>query len=218
MKTNRVFAASLLAANFRCFSEAVESVNNTAADWLHLDIMDGNFVPEITFGAQLVSQIRTLSTKPFDVHLMVENPGRHIRRFADSGADLITVHYEQNPELLKQLSLIRELGKKAGVAVKPETAPENLPAEVLSAADLILIMTVEPGYGGQKLMKDCLEKVDYLSQIREKRGYTYYISIDGGVNRDTFGIIRDKDVDVLVAGSAFFGSEDREAEVRFFKS
>ncbi|MBN1648982.1 MAG: ribulose-phosphate 3-epimerase [Spirochaetales bacterium] len=217
MKTNRIFAASLLAADFTRIQEAVESINSAGPDWVHLDIMDGNLVPEITFGAQLVEEIRPLTDKPLDVHLMVRRPGDHIERFARAGSDYLTVHYENNTELREQIRYIHKLGCRAGVALIPDTPPEVL-ADVLAEIDLVLVMTVNPGYGGQQLIRECLGKVDYLSQIRQKRGYNYYISIDGGVNRDTYGIIKTKDVDVLVAGSAFFGAADRDGAVRYFKS
>lgn len=217
MDKNRIIAASLLASDFSRIGEAVADINRSGSDWVHLDIMDGSFVPEITFGAQLVRQVGNLTDKTLDVHLMIDNPEKHIDRFAEAGSDYITIHYENTVHLNKYIEKIHDLGCRAGVALVPSTAPANL-TEVLPYADLILVMTVDPGYGGQELILSCLKKVAYLSQIREKMGYNYLISIDGGVNRQTFKDISKTDVDILVTGSAFFQAEDKNSLVKFFKS
>lgn len=216
MKNKKLLAPSLLAADFTRIYEGIESINKSGADLLHLDVMDGSFVPEITFGTQMVRQVKPLTTLPLDVHLMIDNPQKHIEGFAEAGADYITVHYENSVHLHRYIQKIKDLGCKAGVALVPSTPPQLL-SEIAEYVDLILIMTVNPGHGGQKLIESCLRKVDFLTQLRVEKGYNYLISIDGGVSMDTLGKINDTCVDVCVAGSAFFKADDKSQFVKDLK-
>ncbi len=171
---------------------------------VHVDVMDGSFVPEVSFGQVVARSLRPLTKLPFDVHLMVQNPERQIESFAKAGADWITFHQEAAAGNEVQLiEKIHSLGKKAGISVKPATSVETL-KNSLNSADIILIMTVEPGFGGQKLIPQCLEKVRELARLREELGLSYKISVDGGVNAQTLDSVLQSGVDIVVSGSAFF--------------
>lgn len=201
---NRILAPSLLSADFGNLEGALDKINASAAGAIHFDVMDGAFVPEISFGQVVLRSIRPLSALPFDVHLMIENPGRQIESFAKSGADWITFHYENSISQAENLlAEIRRLGKKAGISIKPGT-PVFALQNLLKSADIILIMTVEPGYGGQKLIPECLEKIAELSKLRRENGFCYKISVDGGVNAETLPSVIESGADIVVSGSAFF--------------
>ncbi|MCL1991861.1 MAG: ribulose-phosphate 3-epimerase [Spirochaetes bacterium] len=208
-----IVSPSLLAADFADFGGALKIIEAAGASWAHLDVMDGHFVPNLTFGWQLVKSLRGRSALFLDVHLMVADPGRFIRDFAEAGADGITFHAEAAVHSAKLLSEIKALGKKAGISVVPST-PVSMLEELLPMADLVLVMTVNPGFGGQVLIPGCLEKVKKLAAIRQERGLDFLISVDGGINGETALQARSLGADVLVMGSSFFGAEDQAAIVK----
>jgi ribulose-phosphate 3-epimerase len=211
-----VLAPSVLAANFSKLGEAVEQINVSGAEWTHLDVMDGNFVAELSFGAKMVADLRPLSPTVFDVHLMTAHPENLIEGFARAGADYITFHAEAAVHAHRIVSSIIDLGKKAGISVVPST-PVAFIEEMLPYVDLVLVMMVNPGYGGQKLIPGCLEKVKKLARIREEKGYSYLVSVDGGVNQETAAWVREAGADVLVTGEAFFRAADKAAAAASLK-
>ncbi len=195
---------SLLASDFGRLAEAVKKIEEGGGNAVHIDVMDGTFVPEVSFGQVVVRSLRPLSRLPFDVHLMVQNPERQIQSFAAAGADWITFHQEAAPDTALQLiQKIHSLGKKAGISVKPGTSVKVL-KNLLEFADIILIMTVEPGFGGQKLIPQCLDKVRELCALKKELGLNYKISVDGGVNAQTLDSVLQSGIDIAVSGSAFF--------------
>lgn len=198
-----LLAPSLLSADFSSLEKAMKMIEDNNGSVVHIDVMDGQFVPEITYGQPVVRSIRKLTELPFDVHLMVEHPENQIKTFADAGADWITFHLEAAVHCHRIIQQIHELGKKAGVSIVPSTPISSL-TEILECADIILIMTVNPGYGGQKLIPSCLKKISELKKLREQNGYNYLISVDGGVNNETLQSVKDAGADVIVSGSSFF--------------
>jgi len=213
---NCIVAPSLLSADFSRIHEGVRLIESCGGDWVHLDVMDGSFVPNITFGPKMVRDIRPLTQLPLDAHLMIDNPQNFITEFAGAGADYITIHYEACIHVHRVLQQIRDTGKKVGISIVPST-PAFMLSEVLAMVDLILVMTVNPGFGGQTLIPSCLEKVAYLDRLRKENGYRYLISVDGGVNRETVESIKNAGADVLISGNAFFSAEHPEDEVRYYK-
>jgi ribulose-phosphate 3-epimerase len=211
-----IIAPSMLASDFSRGAAEVASIKNHGADWVHLDVMDGAFVPNISFGPVVIESLRKHSDLPFDTHLMIERPERYIADFAAAGSDYLTIHYEGNVHLDRTLNLIKEHRVKAGISIVPSTPVDAL-KEILHLVDLVLVMSVNPGFGGQKMIPSTLKKITRLKDLREECGYTYLISVDGGVNLDTVSSIIEAGVDVAVTGSAFFGAEDRTRFVHRMK-
>jgi len=202
-----IMAPSILSADFSKLSEQIRIVEHAGADWIHLDVMDGHYVPNITFGPLVISGVRKLTSLPLDAHLMIENADKYLADFADAGVDQITVHVEACPHLWATLDKIKELGLKSGVTSNPATPVQCL-EPVLSRVDLVLVMTVEPGFGGQTFISQTLEKVAYLRELKRRHGYTYHIQVDGGIDEHTAPRVVGKGANVLVSGSSIFGADD----------
>ena len=199
-------APSLLSADFSNLGAAISKIEKSGGKAVHIDVMDGQFVPEITYGQTVIRSIRSLTKLPFDVHLMVQKPETQIESFIKSGADWITFHYEATNHAHRIIQQIHQAGKKAGIAICPAT-PVSVLSEILECADIILIMTVNPGWGGQTIIPSCVEKVSELKRIREEKKYKYLISVDGGVNSKTLDTVVKAGTDIVVSGSSFFNGE-----------
>jgi ribulose-phosphate 3-epimerase len=196
-------APSILSADFARLGEQIDMVARAGADYIHVDVMDGHFVPNITIGAAVVASIRTVTSLPLDVHLMIEHPERYISDFVQAGADIITVHVEASPHLHATIQLIKELGARAGVSLNPAT-PIGAVEEFLHHADLVLIMSVNPGFGGQAFIPETLPRIANMRKILDDRGLSAELEVDGGINADNAPDIVEAGADVLVAGNSIF--------------
>ena len=203
---------SLLAADFARLADEIARCEAAGADWLHVDVMDGRFVPAITFGAKIIETVRRLTALPLDVHLMAVEPERHFADFAAAGANGLTLHAEVAPHLQRQLAYIKELGCRAGVAINPST-PLSAVSEVLDDVELLLVMTVNPGYGGQRFLPHSLDKVRRARRMLDEARSRAFLEVDGGIARDTIGAVWQAGADTFVAGHAVFSAADPGAEV-----
>jgi ribulose-phosphate 3-epimerase len=206
-KMKHLIAPSVLAADFTKLQSEFDMVNYSEADWFHVDVMDGRFVPNISFGMMLVEAFKRMAKKPLDVHLMIVEPEKYIEQFRNAGADVITVHYEACPHLHRTLQQIRATGAKAGVALNPHT-PVSVLEDVLEDLDLVLLMSVNPGFGGQKFIYQTIPKVKKLRGMMDERNIEAHIEIDGGVGLQNIEALIEAGADVLVAGSSVFGAKD----------
>ncbi len=209
-------APSILAADFSQLKKEIIEISKEGADYIHLDIMDGHFVPNISFGPSVVASIRPYSNLPFDVHLMIENPDQYITQFIDAGADIITVHVEACPHLHRTLQHIKSHDIKAGVVLNPHTPIDSI-KHVLSNCDMVLVMSVNPGFGGQQFIESTLDKIKTLKELKDKRHFQYLIEVDGGINEETGRLCRENGTDVLVAGSYVFKNKNRKEAIKSLK-
>ncbi|MBU2494809.1 MAG: ribulose-phosphate 3-epimerase [Bacteroidetes bacterium] len=214
---NKILAPSILAADFSNLAQQIRMAEMGGADWIHCDIMDGKFVPNISFGPIIVNTVKGITKLPVDVHLMIQRPDDFLVEFVNAGADYITVHQEEVVHLNRTINRIKELGANAGVVLNPSTPVSTL-SEILDIVDMILIMSVNPGFGGQKFIESSLNKIKFLDSIRNEKGYKYLIEIDGGVGPDNINKISEAGCDVFVAGSSVFGADNISAAAMELKN
>jgi ribulose-phosphate 3-epimerase len=212
----KYIAPSILSADFSKLGDEIKSVEEAGADWIHVDVMDGHFVPNITIGPLVVEAARRVTSLPIDVHLMIENPDRYIKDFAKAGADLISVQVEACVHLNRTIQMIKEFDRRAGVVLNPSTPLSSI-EWIMEDVDFIMIMSVNPGFGGQDFIPNSLDKVEALRKIIQDRGLATLIEIDGGVNEKTIKNLSDAGVDVFVAGSAIFKSPDYKKTINRFR-
>ncbi|MDQ7816089.1 MAG: ribulose-phosphate 3-epimerase [Melioribacteraceae bacterium] len=217
MTEKKLIAPSLLAADFSNLAQQIRCVELGGADWIHCDIMDGKFVPNITFGPLVVEAVRKITKLPIDTHLMIKNPDQLIKNFIDAGSNYITVHQEEVIHLKRTINWIKELGANAGVSINPSTPVSSL-IEILEFVDLVLVMSVNPGFGGQKFIQSSLKKIEELSKIRKEKGYNFLIEVDGGIDKKNIKSISDAGCNVFVAGSSIFGKDNITAAAMELKN
>lgn len=213
---SHLIAPSILTADFGNLSKVIELINSSEADWFHLDVMDGVFVPNISFGLPVISSIKKLAKKPLDVHLMIVNPEKYIEQFKEAGADILTVHYEACTHLHSTLQKIKAAGMQAGVSLNPHT-PAHILREIISEADLVLIMSVNPGFGGQKFIEQSYEKIRKVKEMARLTGTKTLIEVDGGVGPGNAKKLIEAGADVLVAGNSVLSSEDPVKTIKKLK-
>jgi ribulose-phosphate 3-epimerase len=212
----KMIAPSILSADFTTLGNEIKAVESAGADWIHVDVMDGHFVPNITIGPLIVEAVRRVTSLPIDVHLMIENPDNYIPAFAEAGASLISVQVETSRHLNRSVQLIRECGARPGVVLNPST-PVQVLEWIIADVDYVLIMSVNPGFGGQAFIYNSLDKVKALHQLIQQKHLQTLIEIDGGVNEETIADISAAGVDVFVAGSAIFGGRNYQATINAFR-
>lgn len=211
-----LISPSVLSCDFANIQRDVEMINKSEADWFHIDVMDGVFVPNISFGFPVMSAIKKHAAKPLDVHLMIQNPDQYIQDFKNAGADILTVHIEASTHLHRTIQAIKAAGMKAGVALNPHTPVDSL-QDVIADLDLVLIMSVNPGFGGQKFIENAVNKVRQTKELIQKKGSKALIEVDGGVNLETGKLLVEAGVDVLVAGSFVFNSTNPEETISLLR-
>ena len=209
----RIISPSILSADFGNLERDIRMIDRSAAEWVHVDVMDGVFVPNISFGFPVMKPLRRATRKMLDVHLMITDPERYTRRFVEAGADLVTFHHEATRDIAGCIASIREAGAKVGISIKPATAPEVL-RDLLPEIDMVLVMSVEPGFGGQSFIPESLDKIRTLDGMRRRAGLGFLIEVDGGISAANAAEVFAAGADALVAGSAVFGAADPEAEIR----
>ena len=217
MSKKILVSPSILSADFVNLERDIKKAESAGADWVHVDVMDGHFVPNITIGIPVVAALRKITGLPLDVHLMIDKPERYVEAFAKAGADIITIHVEATDEPIETLKKIKLLGKKAGISIKPKTSVDEI-KDLIQYTDMTLVMTVEPGFGGQKFMVDCVSKITELDEISKKLGMTdYLIQVDGGIDDETSKIVKEAGANVLVAGSYVYNSDDINLAINSLK-
>jgi ribulose-phosphate 3-epimerase len=211
-----IIAPSILSADFLNLGRDIEMINNSEAEWFHLDVMDGTYVPNISYGMSIIAQMKKAATKTFDVHLMIVNPEKYFEEFKKAGADVLTVHYEASTHLHRNIQAIKALGMKAGVALNPHT-PVHVLEDIIADIDLVLIMSVNPGFGGQKFITRALDKISKVKGMIERSGSSALIEVDGGVTLDNAAQLVAAGADVLVAGNTVFSSPDPTDTIKKLK-
>ena len=208
----RIISPSMLSADFGNLERDTKMIDRSAAEWVHIDVMDGVFVPNISFGFPVMKPIRKATNKVLDVHLMIVEPEKYVRRFVEAGADYVTFHYEATDDIEGCIKAIREAGAKVGISIKPATEAAVL-TDILSKVDLVLVMSVEPGFGGQSFIDGSLDKIRDLAKMRQEQGLDFIIEVDGGISAKNAAEVFKAGAEALVAGSAVFGAADPEAEI-----